>query len=124
VAGEIVRQRQERDLQRCDLEREVQGDGATEKRRSPLVIVAWIVAGTLAMLAVLVLSSTGNTVQHERQRKERRHHREGRRHRCYGHVCEHGYLTVPDRSARELRTSAPVSISCATPSAGCHRARE
>jgi hypothetical protein len=50
VAGEIVRQRQERDLQR-----EVQGDGATEKRRSPLVIVAWIVAGALAMLAVLVL---------------------------------------------------------------------
>jgi hypothetical protein len=52
---ETVRQRHERDLERSDLEREVQGDGAAEKRRSPLVIVAWTVAGALAVLAVLVL---------------------------------------------------------------------
>jgi hypothetical protein len=52
---EKVRQRDERDLKRSELEREVQGDAVTEKRRSPFVIVAWIVAAALAMLAVLVL---------------------------------------------------------------------
>jgi hypothetical protein len=45
------RQRLERDLERSELEREVQGDGAAEKRRSPLAIVAWIVAAALAVLA-------------------------------------------------------------------------
>jgi hypothetical protein len=52
---ETARQRQERDLKRSDLEREVQGDGAADTRRSPLVIVAWIVAAALVVLAVLVL---------------------------------------------------------------------
>jgi hypothetical protein len=52
---ETVRQRHERDLERSDLEREVQGDGAYQLRRRPLVIVAWIVAAALGMLAVLVL---------------------------------------------------------------------
>jgi hypothetical protein len=55
VAGEIVRQRHERDLERSELEREAQGDSAAEKRRSTLVIVAWIVVAALAILAVLVL---------------------------------------------------------------------
>jgi hypothetical protein len=52
---EKVRQRQERDLKRSSSEREMQGDGATEQRRGPLVIVAWIVIAALAMLVVLML---------------------------------------------------------------------
>jgi hypothetical protein len=55
AAEETFRQRHERSRSRSDLEREVQGDDVADKRRSPLVIVAWIVVAALAMLAVLVL---------------------------------------------------------------------
>ena len=51
-----MRQRHERDLERSELEREAEGDAASDARRSPLAIVAWIVAGAVFVLAVLALT--------------------------------------------------------------------